>query len=54
MYLGETSLIMASKNGYLDVARILVENGALVDAKDGNGNCILILVFLLFLALGLG
>ncbi len=41
-YLGRTSLMMASTNGRLDVARVLVENGALVDAIDRSGKLVYI------------
>ena len=34
MYLVNESLMLASIAGHLDVARVLLENGALVDAKD--------------------
>ncbi len=40
MYLVNTSLGRASKNGHFDVARVLLENGAMVDAIDEYGKLI--------------
>ena len=40
MFLVNTSLMMASSSGQFDVARVLLENGALVDAKDKDGKLI--------------
>ena len=37
MYLGQNSLISASKVGYNDVVRFLVENKADVNASDNHG-----------------
>ena len=42
MYLVNESLMMASEHGHLDVARVLLENGALVDAKDEFGKLVYI------------
>ena len=38
MYIGTTNLILASKEGYLDVVKFLVENGAGINAKNKEGN----------------
>ncbi len=40
MYLVNTSLMIASEHGYLDVARVLLENGAFVETKDQNGKLV--------------
>ena len=40
MYLVNTSLMYASEQGHLDVARVLLENGAFVDVKDEYGKLV--------------
>ena len=37
LYLGMTSLIWAARNGNADVVKILLENGADINAKDRHG-----------------
>ena len=36
-HLGDNSLILAAKNGKTDVAKILLDHGADIGAKDNNG-----------------
>ena len=40
MYLVNTSLMIALEHGHLDVARVLLENGALIDAGKENGKLV--------------
>ncbi len=40
MYLVNTSLMIASEHGHLDVARVLLENGAFVDAENNKGKLV--------------
>ena len=42
IYLGETSLIVASYKGHLDVVRALVEGGADIQAKNNRGKLVYI------------
>jgi len=36
-YFNETALMYASEKGYTDIVRLLIDNNAYVDAKDGGG-----------------
>ena len=45
LFIGKTPFIYAADNGYLDIVEFLVNNGADVNVKGGNGK-FLILYFI--------